>query len=246
VGRATTFEILPAIDLRGGLVVRLQEGDFARETAFSDDAPAVAMRFADDGARWIHLVDLDAARGRPPHANVVAAVIAAVGTRLSVEVAGGLRSADAVGQALAAGAARAVLGTAALRDPAFAGKMVSIHGSSGIAVAVDVRDGHAVGDAWTVNNKGVNVIDTIRRLVDVGIETFEVTAINRDGLLAGPDLQLYEDIVRVSRGAIIASGGIASVRDIAAVRDVGCAGAIIGRALYEERLSLSDALRAAT
>jgi phosphoribosylformimino-5-aminoimidazole carboxamide ribotide isomerase len=245
MGKATTFEILPAIDLRGGLVVRLQEGDFSRETAFSDDPAAVATRFADDGARWIHLVDLDAARGRPPDAKVVAAVIASVGTRLSVEVAGGLRSADAVGRALAAGAARAVLGTAVLRDPAFAGEMVSIHGSSRIAVAIDVRSGRAVGDAWTVNDKGVNAIDTVHRLADVGIETFEVTAIDRDGLLSGPDLELYEDIIRLDCGAVIASGGIASVRDVGAVRDVGCAGAIIGRALYSKRLSLSDALRAA-
>src|SRR3954471_19311436 len=111
MGTATAFEILPAIDLRGGLVVRLQEGDFARETAFSDDPAAVAATFADDGARWIHLVDLDAARGRQPQTDVVGALVAAVRTRLSVEVAGGLRSDEAVAGALSIGAARAVLGT---------------------------------------------------------------------------------------------------------------------------------------
>jgi phosphoribosylformimino-5-aminoimidazole carboxamide ribotide isomerase len=241
---ATAFEILPAIDLRGGHVVRLEEGDFERETSFSDDASAVATKFADDGARWIHLVDLDAARGREPHTAVVIALVAAVRTRLSVEVAGGLRSEEGVARALSAGAARAVLGTAAIRDHGFAGRMVSVHGPERITVAIDVRGGRAVGNAWSVADDGVDAPEAIRRLADQGVKTFEVTAIDRDGLLTGPDLDLYERLVGLDRGDIIASGGIARTEDIAALRNAGCAGAIIGRALYEGSLTVPDALEA--
>ncbi|MFL5642404.1 MAG: HisA/HisF-related TIM barrel protein [Chloroflexota bacterium] len=241
---ARPFDILPAIDLRGGLVVRLQEGDFARETVFSDDPSTVATRFADERARWIHLVDLDAARGRDAQSEAVAEVVAAVGTQLSVELAGGLRSDDAVARALSAGAARAVLGTAAIRDASFAGRMVSIHGPARIAVAIDVRADRAVGDAWSTSDPGVDAAEAIRRLADEGVETFEVTAIDRDGLLSGPDLALYERLVGLRQGAIIASGGIANPEDILAARNAGCAGAIIGRALYEERITLAEALEA--
>lgn len=244
---ATAFEILPAIDLRGRRVVRLEEGDFGRETAFSDDPATVARAFADGGAGWIHVVDLDAARtGRPAHSDAIAEIIATVGDRLAVEVAGGLRTDEAIANTLTGGAARAVIGTAAIRDPVFAGQMVDIHGPDAIAVAIDVRDGLAVGDAWSPSDAGVDAADMIRALADHGVATFEVTAIDRDGLLAGPDLALYERLIRLDRGAIIASAGIATVDDIAAIRAIGCRGAIIGRALYEGRLTLPDALDAAT
>lgn len=239
------FEILPAIDLRGGRVVRLEAGDFARETAFSDDPVAVASAFADAGARWLHVVDLDGARsGRPTHHEVIAAIVAGVGGRVAVEVAGGLRSADVVGGALAAGATRVVLGTAALADPSFAGALVAAVGPSALAVALDIRDGLAVGHGWVPDAAGIPVDEAIVRLTAVGVTTFEVTAIDRDGLLGGPDLTLYERLVGATDASIIASAGIASVDDVRAVRAIGCAGAIIGRALYDGRLVLEDALSA--
>ena len=240
---ATTFDILPAIDLRGGRVVRLEEGDFDRETWFADDPGAIAAGFADAGAGWIHVVDLDAARtGVPGHATSIAGIIATVGERLRVEVAGGLRSEEAVATALAGGAARAVIGTAAIRDPAFAGGLVATHGATRIVVAIDIREGRAVGDAWSAADPGVDADEVIRRLADHGVVTFEATAIERDGLLSGPDLGLYERLVHLDRGAIIASGGVTTLDDIRAVRAIGCRGAIIGRALYTGRLSLADAL----
>lgn len=240
----TTFDILPAIDLRGGRVVRLEEGDFERETTFGDDPASTATGFADDGAEWIHVVDLDAARtGVPGHAPSIAGIIASVGERLRVEVAGGLRSEEAVATALAGGAARAVVGTAAIRDPAFAGRLVATHGATRVVVAIDIRDGRAVGDAWSAADPGVVADEAIRRLADQGVATFEATAIERDGLLAGPNLRLYERLVRLGRGAIIASGGITTLDDIRTVRAVGCRGAIVGRALYTGRLSLADALQ---
>ncbi|MEO5884507.1 MAG: 1-(5-phosphoribosyl)-5-[(5-phosphoribosylamino)methylideneamino] imidazole-4-carboxamide isomerase [Candidatus Limnocylindrales bacterium] len=245
------FDVLPAIDLRAGRVVRLEQGDFTRETAFSEDPVAVARAFAADGARGLHVVDLDGARdGAPAHGAVIRAIVAAVGERVSVEVAGGLRSAAAVASALEAGAGRVVVGTAALDDPSFAARLVASHGAVRVVAAIDVRDGLAVGDGWVVGagrasgTAGVVAADAIRSLADVGVLTFEVTAIARDGLLRGPDLALYERLVALDRGSIVASAGIASVSDIAAVRSIGCRGAIIGRALYDGRLSLAEALRA--
>ena len=145
---ATTFEIIPAIDLRGGQVVRLRQGDFGRETVYSDDPVAVARRFADAGARWLHVVDLDGARtGEAINGSAVREIVAAVGERMQVEVAGGLRTPATVRACLDAGAARAVIGTAAVHDPGSMADLVSTHGRERIAVALDVRDGLAVGDA---------------------------------------------------------------------------------------------------
>ena len=239
------FAILPAIDLRGGRVVRLEQGDFARETIFSDDPVAVARGFADAGARWLHVVDLDAARdGTSSNGEVIRAIVDAVGERLAVEVAGGLRSESAVADVLGAGAARAVVGTAALARPGFAGDLVATHGADRIAVALDVRDGMAVGHGWREGARGTPVATALSSLADAGIRIFEVTAIDRDGTHGGPDLALYERLIAAGRGSIIASAGISSADDIAAVRGLGCSGAIVGRALYDGRLSLATALLA--
>ena len=243
---ASGFELLPAIDLRGGRVVRLRQGDFARETAYSDDPVAVAVAFAAAGAGWLHVVDLDGARtGIPAHVATMQAIAAAVDGEVQIEVAGGLRTAADVGGAVAAGASRVVLGTAALRDPDFAASVVSDYGADYVAVAIDVRDGQASGDGWDANAPTTDALGAIQRLAEVGVRTFEVTAIDRDGLLQGPDLDLLTQGVDLGAGRIIASAGIASVVDTEAVRGIGCAGAIIGRALYEGQLSLRDALAAA-
>ena len=243
---ARGFEILPAIDLRGGRVVRLKQGDFARETSYSDDPVAVAVQFAAEGARWLHVVDLDGARsGIPAHVATAQAIAAAVGGEVRVEVAGGLRTAADVRRALASGAARVVLGTAALRDPDFAAAAVTDHGADRVAVAIDVRDGRASGDGWDAKAPTTDALGAIQRLSEVGVTTFEVTAIDRDGLLLGPDLDLLSRAVALRAGWIIASAGITEIEDIGAVRGIGCDGAIVGRALYEGQLSLRDALSAA-
>ena len=243
---ASGFELLPAIDLRGGRVVRLRQGDFSRETAYSDDPVAVAVGFAADGAGWVHVVDLDGARtGIPAHVATTQAIAAAVGREVRVEAAGGLRTAADVRRALAAGASRVVLGTAALRDPDFATAVVRDYGADRVAVAIDVRDGRASGDGWDAKAQTTDALGAIQRLAEVDVTTFEVTAIDRDGLLQGPDLDLLSRAVGLGAGRIIASAGIASVDDIEAVRAIGCAGAIVGRALYEGQLSLRDALAAA-
>jgi phosphoribosylformimino-5-aminoimidazole carboxamide ribotide isomerase len=237
------FEILPAIDLRGGRVVRLEQGDFDRETAFADDPVAVASSFADAGARWLHVVDLDGARsGKPVHGEVIRGIVGAVGDRLSVEVAGGLRTEAAVETVLGMGAARAVVGTAALSDPPFAGRLVTANGPERIAVALDVHDDRAMGHGWQSADDSVPLAVALTSLAAMGVTTFEVTAIARDGLLGGPDLELYARLVALDRGSIIASAGVASLADLTALRAIGCAGAIIGRALYDGRLSLRSVL----
>jgi phosphoribosylformimino-5-aminoimidazole carboxamide ribotide isomerase len=239
------FEILPAIDLRGGRIVRLRQGDFERETVYDGDPAAVASDFVEAGAHWLHVVDLDGARtGAPAHDSAISAIVAAVGERAKVEVAGGLREGSSVAAVLAAGAARAVVGTAALADPSFAGRLIEAHGPDHIAVAIDVRDGLAVGHGWTSGSAGVTATEAIERLADAGTETFEVTAIEHDGLLDGPDVGLYARLVDLGRGEIIASGGVATVDHLRAIRAIGCVGAIVGRALYEGRLDLRQTIAA--
>lgn len=239
------FELLPAIDLRGGHVVRLREGDFARETVYGDDPASVARAFADAGATWLHVVDLDGARaGRPQQTAVVAAIVAEVAGRMRVQVGGGLRDEASIAAVLDAGAERVVIGTAALRQPDLVGRVVRRHGAGRVVVALDVRAGRAVGDGWRTDAAGSPVVDALTRVTDEGVETVAVTAIERDGLLEGPDLDLLGQLVRLGRGRIIASGGIGSTADVLAVRRLGCAGAIVGRALYEGRLDLAATIAA--
>jgi len=237
------FDLLPAIDLRGGRVVRLRQGDFLRETVYAGDPANVAQGFAAAGARWIHVVDLDGARiGEPVQAPILARIAAAVPPGVSCELAGGLRSEGAVNEALAAGAARVVVGTAALRDPGFVAGLVDRHGAEAVVVALDVRDGLALGEGWRPGAPGVRAEEALLGLAAAGARWFAATAIDRDGLLGGPDLDLLGRLLRLDAGAVIASGGVSTLDDLRRVRDAGCAGAIVGRAIYEGRLDLAVAL----
>jgi phosphoribosylformimino-5-aminoimidazole carboxamide ribotide isomerase len=238
------FELLPAIDLIDGRVVRLRQGDFSQATAYDDDPVRVARSFADDGATWLHVVDLDGARvGEPHQLHLVAEITAGVGGRASVEVGGGLRTVEAVAGALAAGVQRAVMGTAALRDPAFTAAIIARHGPDRIVASIDVRNGFALGEGWREGAPGVPAADAVSMLAASGVTVFEVTAIDRDGLLHGPDLDLLRSLVALNRGRMIASGGVTSVDDILAVHAVGCEGAIVGRALYEGRVDLAELVK---
>ncbi len=212
---------------------------------FADDPVAVARAFVEQGSSWLHIVDLDGARaGKPVQADVVAAIVAAVGDHAWVEASGGLRTVRSVADALSRGVARVALGTAAITDPAMLAQILADHGSARIAVAVDVRDGLALGHGWQPGAPGVPPDGLIARLADAGVSTFEVTAVDRDGLLGGPDLLLLERLVSAGAGSIIASGGIRSAADLTAVRDLGCVGGIVGRALYDGSLTVEEALRA--
>ncbi len=241
----STFELLPAIDLRGGRVVRLQQGDFSRETAYSHDAVLVARTFAAAGATWLHVVDLDGARvGEPSQLELVAAIVTEVHGQARVELGGGLRTAEAVAGALGTGCARVAVGTAALRDPEFAVSIVARHGAFRIVASIDVRDGLALGEGWRPGANGIAAADAVAMLASAGVETFEVTAIDRDGLLGGPDLALLRSLVALGRGRIIASGGVSSLADVLAVQAAGCSGAIVGRAIYEGQVEIGELMRA--
>jgi phosphoribosylformimino-5-aminoimidazole carboxamide ribotide isomerase len=237
------FDVIPAIDLRGGRVVRLEEGDFGRERVYSDDPAAVATAFAAAGTGWVHVVDLDGARtGERRHGSAIVAIRRALPLTTRLQVGGGLRSAEALAAALAGGADRVVVGTAALEDEAVVRAAIDRHGADCIAVALDVRDGRAVGHGWERAGTGQPVDQALEALGKVGVTTFVVTAIERDGLLRGPALGLLERLVGLTDADVIASGGIATIDDILATRAVGCSGAIVGRALYDGRLDLTEAL----
>jgi phosphoribosylformimino-5-aminoimidazole carboxamide ribotide isomerase len=241
----STFEVLPAIDLRGGRVVRLRQGDFDRETSYGDDPVATARDFVAAGSGWVHVVDLDGARdGEPRQLELVGRIASGLAGRARVEVGGGLRTPAAVAMALDAGAARVAIGTAALRDPGFAARLVERHGAGRIVASIDVRDGLALGEGWRTGAPGLPAAAAIERLAEAGVVAFEVTAIERDGLLEGPDVALLRSLAALGLGRIIASGGIASIDDVLAARAAGCSGAIVGRALYEGRIDLGDLLAA--
>ncbi len=239
------MELIPAIDLQGGRVVRLRQGDFGRVTEFGDDPVAWARRWAREGARRVHVVDLDGARsGRPVQSESVTRIAREAG--IACQVAGGLRDEAAVAAALGSGAERVVLGTALLAAPALAAQLVAAHGADRIVAAHDVREGRAVGEGWRAGGPARPATDALAQLRSAGVTTFVVTAIARDGLLAGPDLALLRTLRdSAAEAAIIASGGVTSLDDVRALAAEGFAGAIVGRALYEGRLSLPAALAAA-
>ena len=242
--QASTFQVVPAIDLRAGRVVRLIQGDFARERVFADDPVLVARAFAAAGASWIHVVDLDGARaGERRQTSSIARIVAEFdGDGPRFQVAGGLRTAEAVAEAITAGADRIVIGTAALLDSSIVAAAITQHGPDRIAVAVAVRDGLAIGDGWVSTGRGVPLAALLDRLGAIGVATIAVTAIEHDGLLGGPDLALLDACVRSTAATVLASGGIRSIADLEAVRAVGCGGAIVGRAIYDESLDLRAAI----
>jgi len=238
------MELIPAIDLLHGKVVRLAQGDYDRVTDYGDDPVAVARTWAEQGATRPHLVDLEAARDGTRHqASIIARIVAAVD--IPCQVAGGIRDAATAGTLLEAGVDRVVLGTAFIRDPELARTLISSLGSDHVVAAVDVRDGQAVGDGWTMGAADAPAMDLVLRLRASGIAWFAVTAIARDGLLTGPDMTLLAHAAEAAGGGerIIASAGVSSRNDILALAGAGYGGAILGRALYEGRLDLAEVTR---
>ncbi len=239
------MELIPAIDLLGGRVVRLARGAFDAVTEYGDDPVAVARRWAEEGASRIHVVDLDAAReGRPLQVEVVAAIVS--GAAVPCQVAGGIRGREQASAALAAGADRVVLGSALIERPELGADLVARHGVQHIVAALDVRGGQAVGDGWVPGARERDVLALAGTLASAGLRLFAITAIARDGGMQGPDLELLSSVrAVVPQATVIASGGVASLDDIRALADAGYEAAIVGRALYEGAFTLSAALEAA-
>ncbi len=227
--------VIPAIDLRGGRCVRLVQGDYSRETVYSDDPVRVARRWAECGARWLHVVDLDGARaGQPLQVGLVEQVVRAV-PELSVQVGGGLRSLEAIERVLMAGAARVVLGTAAIERPEFVAEAVRLFGADRIVVAVDSRAGRVATHGWETLQP-VHAVDVVRRMVQFGVRRVLATDVARDGTLMRPNVELMADLAALGV-AVIASGGVSSRADLEVLAQVrGVEAVVVGRALYEGRL----------
>jgi phosphoribosylformimino-5-aminoimidazole carboxamide ribotide isomerase len=241
------FEAIPAIDLRGGRCVRLLQGDFAAETTYGDDPVAMALRWAGEGATRLHLVDLDgAARGESAHASAIAKVCRVL--RIPVQVGGGLRDLQAIESVIEAGADRAILGTAAAANPALLGDACARFPGR-IAVGIDLRDGKVAVDGW-LRESGVAANEIALRAEDAGAAAIVLTDIRRDGTGAGANLASTVAFAAATRVPVIVSGGVASLGDVAQARaafDAGAnlAGVIIGRALYEGHVKLTEAVAAA-
>ena len=237
------MELIPAIDLRGGRCVRLHQGDFDRETVFSDDPLSMAHRWQQEGGPRLHLVDLDgAATGEPAHLDTITAIVGAL--NIPVQVGGGIRNAETAKAWLDAGVDRVVIGTAAVRNPGMVAELCRVHGSHRVVVSVDARDGMVSLQGWTESSE-VSVLELARSMADLGVERLLYTDIARDGMLTGPDIDTNAKLVEETGMAILASGGVASANDIRQLVPTGVEGVIVGRALYTGALSLPAAMAAA-
>lgn len=232
------IDLYPAIDLRDGKVVRLLQGDYDQQTTYGDDPVAVARSFAEAGARWIHVVDLDAARsGSPVNRPVVAAIARAVAGDTVVQTGGGVRTVGDAQSLADAGVARVVMGSAAVADPSLVAEVSKV---LPVAVGLDHRSGEVAVHGWT-EGSGVQLADALGWFPTAA--AFVITDIARDGMLEGPDIEGLAVAGRATSLPVIASGGVSSLADIAALRGVpGVAGVITGKALYEGRFTVVQAL----
>lgn len=233
------LELLPAVDVAGGQAVRLVQGEAGSETSYGDPLRA-AVDWADDGAEWIHLVDLDAAFGRGSNAALLSAVVNSVD--LKIEMSGGIRDDESLKRALDTGCDRVNLGTAALEDPEWTARAIGEYGDR-IAVGLDVRGTTLSARGWTKD--GGDLWEVLERLDAAGCARYVVTDVNKDGMLSGPNLQLLRDVCAATKAPVVASGGVSSLEDIAALRALtseGVEGAIVGKALYAGAFTLPEAL----
>jgi phosphoribosylformimino-5-aminoimidazole carboxamide ribotide isomerase len=234
--------LYPAIDIRGGQAVRLLRGDYARETTYDADPVDAAVRWAAEGAQVLHVVDLDGAKeGASQNLDAIRRVAAAV--ECPIQVGGGLRDAGAVDAVLEAGAERVVIGTAALKDPQFLDTMVERHGDR-IVVSVDARDGRVALEGWTEAGEET-VVDAVAALGQRGVARFLCTAIEVDGTMEGPAIDLLKEIAAATEARVIASGGVGDLAHLEALArqaPSNLEGAIVGRALYERKFTVAEAI----
>ncbi len=236
--------LYPAIDIRGGRAVRLTQGDYERETAYDADPVNAATRWAGEGAEFLHVVDLDGAKaGEPQNLDAVRRIAAAV--ECPIQVGGGLRDAGSVAALLDAGAERVVIGTAALRDPDFLARTVEQHGER-VVVSVDARDGKVSLAGWT-ETSDVDVAAAVADLGERGVARFLCTAIEVDGTMEGPAIDELNRIAAGTEAQVIASGGVGTIADLETLSRIAAPnveGAIVGRALYELKFTVAEAIEA--
>jgi phosphoribosylformimino-5-aminoimidazole carboxamide ribotide isomerase len=235
------MDLFPAIDIRDGRCVRLHQGDYAQETVYDADPVAVAQQFDAAGVRWIHVVDLDAARtGEQTSRALVGRIAAAVGAR--VETGGGVRTERDVDELLALGVARVVLGTAAMQDPALVARVAGKHPGA-VAVGLDTKHGEVAVHGWT-EGTGEQVLDVVPRFEDAGVAALIVTEISRDATMQGPDIEAYRALVDATSLPVVASGGVGTLDHLRELRPLPLEGVIVGKALYERRFTVDEALAA--
>jgi phosphoribosylformimino-5-aminoimidazole carboxamide ribotide isomerase len=231
--------IYPAIDIRGGRCVRLVEGDFNRETVFDADPTDAARRWSSLGAEWLHVVDLDGAvEGIPTNLEAIRAIRTSVD--IPIQLGGGLRDLTTLEYAFSLGIDRAILGSAALRSPQLVAQACD-RWPGRIAVGLDARDGKLAADGW-LHLTDLSPESVARELAQVGVEHFIFTDIRRDGTLAGPNLEALRNLISSTAAKVIASGGVGTIQDVEAIRATGAAGVIIGRALYDGKVDLFEAI----
>lgn len=242
-----SFTLYPAIDVRDGRVVRLRQGDYAQETRYPGEPADVAARYAQAGARWLHLVDLDAARAGGYTLAPLLSTIRAT-TSLRIQTGGGVRSEADVEAILEAGADRVVVGSLAVRESERVSGWLMRFGADRITVALDARQDEAgrwqLPTAGWTQASGVELDGLLRRYAEAGLRHLLCTDISRDGMLSGPSLDLYRTLVAIApQVRLQASGGVRDTADVAAARDAGCAGAVLGKALLEGRIDLAALCR---
>ena len=236
-----SFTIFPAIDLRAGKIVRLAQGDPARQTEYGDDPRQQAEQFKTDGAEWIHIINLSGAFGEDAQANLKALeAILTVG--LKVEFGGGIRDEETIRIPLEMGVERVFLGTAAIQNPALVDWAVARYGATRIAVDIGVRDGQVMVKGWQESTL-LTMLEAGQRFRAQGLEWCVLTDVSRDGVSTGVNVTSAIELQTVTGLKVVASGGVSTLEDVRRVREAGLAGVIIGRALYEGRVTLNEALR---
>ncbi|KAB7665798.1 1-(5-phosphoribosyl)-5-[(5-phosphoribosylamino)methylideneamino]imidazole-4-carboxamide isomerase [Bacillus sp. B1-b2] len=236
------FTLYPAIDMRGGKCVRLLQGDYDKETVYGDSPFEMAKSFASQGASWIHMVDLDGAKdGR--RVNDAFVIKAAKELDVPIQIGGGIRTEEDIAHYLDNGVSRVIIGSIAVSQPEFAMDMIKKYGKA-IAIGIDAKNGFVATHGW-ISTSEIKAIELGKRFADAGCETFIFTDIATDGMLSGPNLTAIEEMAIVTQKEVIASGGVSSINDLQLLKEKhvnGVVGAIIGKALYEGRFSLQEAL----
>ena len=237
--------LLPAIDILGARAVRLEKGEYGSSKVYEDDPVVAAARWVEQGAEFLHVVDLDGAReGRPVNLDVTGRIVSEVG--VPVQVGGGIRDLEGIGLLLDAGASRVVIGTAAIRDPEFLDEALRAAGAEKVVVAVDARAGEVSVEGWT-EGSGLPATEAVVRLGSIGAERFLFTAIETDGTMEGPDMNALAEVAGATPHPVIASGGVGDLGDLrtlASGAPSNVDSVIVGKALYEQRFSVSEAIGA--
>lgn len=238
------FTVYPAIDMLGGKCVRLRQGDYAKETVYGDSPVDMARLFVEQGAEWIHMVDLDGAKaGKRVNDRFVLEVANTLPVR--VQIGGGIRTEEDVAFYLEKGVSRVILGSAAIANPPFVKKMLSLYGER-IVIGIDAKNGFVATEGW-LNTSTVQAVDLGKELAAAGAQTFIFTDIATDGMLSGPNVQAAVAMAQATGKDVIASGGVSSLADLqtlAAHASDGVVGAIVGKALYTNQFTLAEALKA--